>query len=256
MRGPAHSQAGAPAQPHTSEKVTSIGGEAGGPIGRASRMLDHERPAVRPERAFRSNSACLHVLGVLKCPLRTVRSSGRTPHHSSGRHPAPGLVRSDHQLPSCRRCHLLPRRATSRRFVCLPPSLAVPRVRRTPRRPAALGRRPTRSSRFPQHRWFRSGAGRRDAARGAVDRSGNRNAVVRRARPVRPCCGHSPQVVSPRRSPSRRPPSPRRSPGATCSAAARRARARPGLRPRDARPARRRKGAAAPAPRTRARAHP
>ena len=35
-----------PAQPHTSEKVTPIGGEAGGPIGRASRMLDHERPAV------------------------------------------------------------------------------------------------------------------------------------------------------------------------------------------------------------------
>ena len=36
----------APAQPHTPEKVTPIDGEGGGPIGRASRMLDHERPAV------------------------------------------------------------------------------------------------------------------------------------------------------------------------------------------------------------------
>ena len=52
-----HGQA-SPAQPHTPDKVTPIGGEGGGPIGRASRMLDHERPAVSPA-------------------LRAVRRSGR-----------------------------------------------------------------------------------------------------------------------------------------------------------------------------------
>ena len=39
-------RAAAPAQPHTPRRSHRSTVRAGGPIGRASRMLDHERPAV------------------------------------------------------------------------------------------------------------------------------------------------------------------------------------------------------------------
>jgi hypothetical protein len=142
---------------------------------------------------------------------------------------APGLVRSDHQSPSSRRCHLLPRRATSRRFVCLPPSLVVPRARRTPRRPVALRAaagpaRPAAPAEAvaPRRRWpprcrprccgpFRKPECRPSPSSACPS----------------PCSAHWPRVASPHPSPSRPRPCPRRSPGVTCSAAARPGRARP-----------------------------
>ena len=63
--------------------------------------------------------------------------------------------------------------------------------------------------------------------RGPVDRARVGHAHVRRARPARAAaCGRSPPTASPTRSPSRPRPCPTRSPVATCSAAARPARAR------------------------------
>ena len=177
----------------------------GGRSGRTARGLVR-RPAHSPGRPLRHNltrprrshrsavraadrSAGRRVCLITSArPFRpeTVRCSGRTPHHSSGRHPRPGssgVITSRRHVGAATSCRDVPRPGGS--FV-FPLRSSCPAYGERLVVPPPLGRRPTPLvPRFPRHRWFRSGPGRRDAARGAVDRSGNRNAVVRRARPAR-----------------------------------------------------------------------